>query len=81
VVSYLAVHLASGPLGLPRPKKSTLCFAAGFGLIFILAQDFWAWGQSLPQWLGLPAWAWRFVGLSALQTALMAWRLKSRQEL
>ncbi len=75
VAAYLAVHLSTGPLGLPRVDKRSALALAGFGLIFVLAQDFWAWESSRPTWLGWPLWAWYFVGLSAVQTALMAWWL------
>ncbi len=76
VVAYLAVHLAGGPLGLPRLSASRLAAPAGFLLIFLLAQDFWRWGRVGELWLGWPAWAWYFVGLSLLQTLLMAWWLR-----
>ncbi|MFO7688612.1 MAG: sodium:solute symporter family protein [Desulfobacterales bacterium] len=42
------------------------------GLIFILSIDVWSWGKTHPLLGGIPAWIWYFVGLSALQTAVMA---------
>jgi SSS family solute:Na+ symporter len=40
--------------------------------IFVLAMDFWAWGNVQPLLGGLPLWIGYFVLLSALQTAAMA---------
>ncbi|MEJ5358388.1 MAG: sodium:solute symporter family protein [Desulfobacterales bacterium] len=40
--------------------------------IFVLAHDFWAWGEAGPLVAGVPAWALYFAGLSLLQTAAMA---------
>jgi hypothetical protein len=42
------------------------------GSIFLLSIDFWSWGKTHPLLGGVPAWIWYFVGLSALQTAVMA---------
>jgi SSS family solute:Na+ symporter len=39
--------------------------------LFFLAMDFWAWGRSLPLIMGVPAWIYYFVILSALQTVVM----------
>ena len=75
-VVYLVVHLATGPAGLPRISRTQTAFAAAFGLVFILAQDFRHWGETEPVLLGLPAWCWYFVGLSAVQTVLTACLLK-----
>jgi SSS family solute:Na+ symporter len=40
--------------------------------IFVLSIDVWSWGRTHPIWAGIPSWIWYFVGLSALQTAVMA---------
>ncbi len=77
VVVYLLVHVLTGPLGLPALQARPLGFAVGFGLIFVAAQDFWRWGRVGDIVLGWPTWAWYFVGLSALQTLLMLWWVRS----
>ncbi len=41
-------------------------------VIFALAMDFWAWGEAVPLYLGVPAWVFYFILLSILQTVLMA---------
>ena len=45
--------------------------------IFALAIDFWAWGRIGPTWLGVPVWIGYFVVLSALQTGVMYFWIKS----
>jgi SSS family solute:Na+ symporter len=75
---YLAVHLACGPAGLPRLSAREAGFAAAFAGVFVLAQDFWRWGEAGGVWLGWPGWCWWFVGLSLLQTGLFAALLRSR---
>jgi hypothetical protein len=42
------------------------------GSIFLLSIDVWSWGKTHPIWGGVPAWIWYFVGLSTLQTVVMA---------
>ncbi|CAB1055849.1 hypothetical protein D1BOALGB6SA_583 [Olavius sp. associated proteobacterium Delta 1] len=42
-----------------------------FAGIFILAMDFWAWGNVEPAVWGIPLWVGYFVILSALQTVVM----------
>jgi len=69
VVVYLVVHLLTGPVGLPRVTRSQLLLVLSFGAIFLLAQDYWRWGEVGPLVLGIPAWCWYFVGLSAAQMA------------
>ena len=69
-VVYLAVHLLTGPGGFPAVTRNEALIMASFGAIFVLAQDYWRWGESLPLVLGLPAWCWYFVALSAVQIVL-----------
>ena len=69
---YVAVHLLTGPAGLPTVTRRQALFAIGFGAIFVLAQDFWRWGEMGPVVLGMPTWCWYFLGLSAAQTLLVA---------
>ena len=75
-VVYLAVHLATGPAGFTRVTSGQILFIAAFGGIFLLAQDYWRWGEIGPVVLGLPAWCWYFVGLSAAQMILTGCLLK-----
>ena len=44
----------------------------GFVVIFILAQDYWWWGENGTSALGLPIWIWWAAALSILQTVIMA---------
>jgi len=69
-VVYLAVHLLSGSPGLPCITRSQALYTLAFGAIFLLAQDYWRWGEVGPLVLGVPAWCWYFVGLSAAQMLL-----------
>jgi len=73
--TYLAVH---GLLSW-REKSLRLGFPAWlqniyFWLlagIFLLAMDFWAWGEAEPTLAGIPLWVGYFIVLSALQTGVM----------
>jgi SSS family solute:Na+ symporter len=78
VVAYLGVHFLTGPAGLPRLTARQLVFSLAFAALFILAQDYWSWGQIGGLWLGWPMWAWYFVGLSGLQMLLSAVLLRTR---
>ncbi len=80
LVVYWVVHLLTGPAGLPRLSSRQLGFVLGFGAIFLLAQDYWRWGQVGGLWLGWPLWAWYFVGLSGLQMILSAIMLRGEGE-
>jgi len=75
-IVYLLVHLATVPAGFPRITRIQVSYVAAFGLVFILAQDYWRWGDTGPALLGLPAWCWYFFGLSAVQIVLTAWLLR-----
>ncbi len=74
--TYSVMHLFAG-----RPR-TTLGTPAGwiwttvFGLLFLAALDYWRWGEIGPLLLGIPFWAWYFVGLSLLQTMAMVLWLK-----
>jgi SSS family solute:Na+ symporter len=69
---YLLVHVFTGEIALVCPPRRQALYWVGFGLIFVLAQDYWRWCEVGPVWLGWPAWAWYFVALSAAQVALSA---------
>ncbi len=77
VITYAALQLAVGQVELPPIQPRQVGFAAGFGIIFVLAMDFWRWGEVGQVVLGLPVWAWYFVMLSVLQTILMLFWLRS----
>ncbi|HAJ93787.1 MAG TPA: Na+/pantothenate symporter PanF [Synergistaceae bacterium] len=79
--SYLAVHLfmswRSGTFagGFPLWLRNRYIYlSAG---IFFLAMDLWNWGRSLPTLFGVPSWVWYFVALSALQTLMMYFMVRS----
>jgi SSS family solute:Na+ symporter len=75
-IVYLAVHFATGPAGLPHVTRTQMLFIAAFGAVFLLAQDYWRWGETGPVVLGLPAWCWYFAGLSATQMIVTGCLLK-----
>ncbi len=75
---YLAVHLLTGPASFTPITRRGAGFILGFAAIFVLAMDFWRWGESGTLWLGLPLWCWYFVVLSAAQT-LLTWILIRRE--
>jgi SSS family solute:Na+ symporter len=62
-----------------RPTTGGWRWAAVFGFLFLLANDFWAWRGATPFWLGLPSWLWYYCGLILLLFLLMAVMLKSGQ--
>jgi SSS family solute:Na+ symporter len=59
-----------------RPTAGGWRWAAVFGFVFLLANDFWAWRQATPLWLGLPSWLWYDCGLTLLLFLLMATMLR-----
>jgi len=73
-VVALPLHRLKGRPSLARRKAFSF---AGFSLLFLAAQDFWRWGEVGPLFLGWPTWAWYFVALSAIQTALMVYWLRN----
>ncbi len=70
--TYLAVHGVrwhqEGRTAMAKPAWLSNGYVYLFMAIFILGMDFWAWGRTRPLFLGLPAWMFYFVVLSALQT-------------
>ncbi len=71
---YLTVHLLTGPASFVAITRAQAGFILSFAAIFVLAMDFWRWGESGTLLLGLPLWCWYFVGLSAAQM-LLTWLL------
>jgi SSS family solute:Na+ symporter len=63
---------AQGLEPLARPSARGWRWVAVFGFVFLLGNDFWAWRQATPLWLGLPWWLWYYVGLCMLLSVLMA---------
>ena len=74
VVLVTTVVLAGGsllwPAGQPtsfaRPTARGWRWAALFGMLFLAANDFWAWHRREPSPLGLPLWIWYHFGLVLL---------------
>lgn len=50
------------------------------GAVFVLAMDFWAWGNIGPVFMGIPLWLVYFIALSAIQTAIMVTWVRQAQE-
>ena len=62
-----------------RPTARGWRWAAVFGFVFLLGNDFWAWRRAAPLWLGLPSWLWYYCGLSLLLFLLMVAMLRSER--
>ena len=71
LAAHLAVRLRRGGLHPSLPGWARDPYVLSLGALFVLALDFWAWEVKGPLLMGLPLWAWYFVLLSAVQTALM----------
>lgn len=50
-----------------------------FIAVFLLAMDFWAWGRAEPVMFGIPLWVGYFIVLSAIQTIIMVFLIKTRK--
>jgi SSS family solute:Na+ symporter len=61
-----------------RPTAHGWRWAAVFGLVFLAANDFWAWRRPQPSVLGLPLWLWYYVGLILLLFLLIVVMLRPR---
>ncbi len=81
---YLIVHMVQlikeGRLELSTPQWATNIYFWLFAAIFILAMDYWAWGDVEPTILGIPIWVGYFVILSALQTIVMIYLIRQEGE-
>jgi SSS family solute:Na+ symporter len=66
------------PAAFARPTARGWRWAALFGLLFLAANDFWAWHQAKASVFGLPLWLWYHVGLTVLLFLLMAAMLRTR---
>jgi SSS family solute:Na+ symporter len=80
VIAVTTLVLVGGSLLFPAHKLEPFArvtlpgvrWATLFALVFVASIDFWNWGRIGPVWLGLPAWLWYSVGLTALLFLLMA---------
>ncbi|MEW5912483.1 MAG: sodium:solute symporter family protein [Thermodesulfobacteriota bacterium] len=78
-LAYLLVQAPAGGLSLPQFSGRGLLGLTAFGAVFAAAQDYWGWGQVGGLAWGWPWWAWYFVGLSAVQTLLAIWWLRTER--
>jgi len=80
---YIAVHAVrmhqEERLVISTPTWLSNRYVYLFIGIFILGMDFWAWNRATPMFLGVPAWIFYFVLLSALQTVGMVLLIRSHQ--
>jgi len=53
-------------------RRRSLVWIAPAGVVFFLANDFWAWGDSRIGWLGYPLWMWRAIALCLVTAVLFA---------
>jgi SSS family solute:Na+ symporter len=72
LLPYLYLVWREGALVFFWPAWLRSPFTFLLGSIFLLSIDVWSWGKTHPLLGGVPAWIWYFVGLSTLQTAVMA---------
>jgi SSS family solute:Na+ symporter len=63
---------------LAQPTTHGWRWAAVFGLVFLAANDFWAWRRPQPSVLGLPFWLWYYVGLILLLFLLIVVMVRPR---
>ncbi len=75
---YLVVHLLSGPFHLPSVPLSRVHYVVAFPAIFLMAQDYWRWGNIGTTILGVPGWCWYFAGLSAAQMLITALMIRDK---
>lgn len=72
-VSLLTQPQAQTSEGSSKGKKGIWKWAVAFLLLFLLGNDYWAWGESRLGPLGFPWWIWYFLGLCVLM-AVVFWR-------
>jgi SSS family solute:Na+ symporter len=79
LVSLAAPSRRGNPdIAAPIGRRAWL-LALPFALLFLLANDFWAWGRTPVLVLGLPIWVWYSIGLCALLSLAYALVLGRRQ--
>jgi SSS family solute:Na+ symporter len=78
---YIAVHALQTHrqthLVVSVPTWVSNRYVVLFMAIFVLGMDFWSWNRATPMFLGIPAWIFYFVLLSALQTVGMVLLIRS----
>jgi len=80
LITHSVILLKRGELAFVVPAwLKSPCFYLLTG-IFILAMDFWAWGMIEPIFMGIPWWMIYFIVLSAMQTMVMVYLVRSEQE-
>jgi solute:Na+ symporter, SSS family len=72
VVSTLLPPTAGSPPIPGNPPRRSLAVAIPFVLLFILANDFWAWGRAPVVLLGIPLWTWYSIVLGVALAAAYA---------
>jgi SSS family solute:Na+ symporter len=72
VVSLLLPSAAGRPAIAEKPARRALAVAIPFVLLFILANDFWAWGRAPVVLLGIPLWTWYSIVLGVALAAAYA---------
>ncbi len=85
VIVVVSLVLVAGSLLWPAQGAEPLArlsargwrWVATFGFVFVLGNDFWAWRQATPFWLGLPSWLWYYVGLCLLLFGLIALMIRT----
>jgi SSS family solute:Na+ symporter len=87
VLAAAAVFVAVSLLTSPRGENAGIVFpippgiwpwGAGFVLLFILGNDFWAWNREPRLVLGLPVWVWYYVFLGISLSAAYLWFVRRR---
>jgi hypothetical protein len=66
LVSLAAPSRRGNPDIAARIPRRTWFLALPFALLFLLSNDFWAWGRRPVFVLGLPLWVWYSIGLCVL---------------
>ncbi|MEI7671465.1 MAG: sodium:solute symporter family protein [Deltaproteobacteria bacterium] len=77
LVAHLLLRVKEGNLAIHVPVWLTDRYFLMLTGIFLLAMDFWAWGNAQPTIMGFPAWMAYFVLLSAAQMAVMAYMIRN----
>lgn len=72
LITHALIRLGDGDFRVSLPGWLRNPFFYLFAGIFLLGIDFWAWGNTEPMVFGIPLWMLYFMGLSGVQTAVMA---------
>jgi len=77
LVAHFLLQVKEGNLAICIPAWPTNRHFLMLTGIFLLAMDYWAWGNVQPTIMGFPTWMAYFVLLSAAQTAVMAYLIRN----